>query len=200
MDKRKKINLKKIAVNLFGAIGYFFCSLQWFWATALYLSVIQNFVVFISPEPSKKVNISSPAVYLNPNPLTTALSVIILIIVVMFTLYITLKLPSTLAKTSKNIVHETAEKIAPITLKLQHKKDTKKMRLQLTPRIILIMKILLILVPILLAFMSQFIQKQSIDFFIAMYVSLGLACLSLIFFAIQYSLARFLPVKYQELW
>jgi hypothetical protein len=102
-------------------------------------------------------------------------------------------------KTSKKIVHGVAGNVTPLLLKIQHKKDTKKYHIKLTARLILVIKAMVIVIPIILTFTSQFIEKQSIDFFIAMYVSLWLACFSLIFFVIQYSLANILSVKRQEL-
>jgi len=118
----------------------------------------------------------------------------------LITMYIIVKIPSTIVKTTKKALHNTAENVTPLVLRIQHKKDTKKNHINLTPRLVLILKIILIIAPLILSFTSKFVDKQMFDFYIAMLISLWLACASIVFFAFQYILAVILSTKRQDLW
>lgn len=200
MDVRTKTNLKKNIANFFGAVGYFSCSLQWLWTIVLYFSLIEAFALFISPNSNNHIIKYPIIVDSGSNTLQIIIVAAITIIMGVITVYILIKMPSVIAKTGKKIVHRTAENATPIVLRIQHKKDTKKGHRKLTLRLILIMKTLLILAPVMLSLASQFIEKQMITFSIAMYVSLGLACFSVIFFVFQYFVAAALSVKSSDLW
>lgn len=195
-----KSNYKKNAANFFGAVGYLFCSFQWLWVMLLYFSLIKAFALFITPSSDSNVIKSTELINSNSNTLPIIIVAVITIIMVAFTIYIIVKIPSTIIKTSKKIVHEVAEKVTPAILRLQNRKDTKKNHIKLSSGLILILKIVLITVPIILSFMSQFIEKQMIDFYIVMYISLWLGVFSLIFFVSQYFIARLLLITKQNLW
>ena len=199
MRIRTKTNFKKNVANFFGAFGYFFCSLQWFWVILLYSSFITGLALYMSQGAGNNV-VESPAVVEQSSVLSMIILVVITIIMVALTMYILIKIPSTIVRTSKNIVHKTAEDATPLILRIQHKKDNKSNHLKLTPRLVLFMKIILLIAPVVLAFTSQFIDKQVIDFYIAMYASLWLACVSVIFFVFQYILASLFAIKRQDLW
>jgi hypothetical protein len=195
-----KTNLKKNVANFFGAFGYIFCSLQWIWVILLYFSLINKFALFIDSNSNSQVTKSTTTASFDSNILLTIIAIIIAIVVVVFALYILIKIPSTLVKTGKKIVHETAENTAPLVLMIQHQKDTKRNHIKITARLILIIKTILIIIPVILTFMSQFLEKQMISFYIAMCVSILLVCLSIVFFIFQYFIAILLQVKRQNLW
>lgn len=90
--------------------------------------------------------------------------------------------------------------MAPIVIKVQHKKDTKKLHARLTSKLILAIKLLLVVIPIALTAASGLLEKQSIDYPIAIVVGCGLAGFSVAFFAFQYVLAGLLRVKMPGLW
>jgi len=200
MNIKIKYNFKRNVVNFFGAFGYIFCSLQWLWATALNFSLIMAFVSFISPNPSNHAVKSTESLSLGSNPLVIIISIAVTIIMALITMYIIVKIPSTIVKTTKKALHNTAENVTPLVLRIQHKKDTKKNHISLTPRLVLIFKIILITAPLILSFTSKFVDKQMFDFYIAMFISLWLACASIVFFAFQYILAVILSTKRQDLW
>jgi len=193
-------NFKKHVTNFFGALGYMLCSLLWLWTVMLYFSWIEKIVVIVSPnvenpvvEPSVVVNSSSGML-----PMFFAIAVTIIMAAV--TIYIIIKIPSVIINTSKKVVHNTADNVTPIVLKIQHKGDNKKNRIKLSFKLVLVIKILLIVIPIILTFCSQFIEKQLFDLFLATYVSFWIASLCVLFFAFQYFLASLLSVKRQDLW
>jgi hypothetical protein len=194
-----KTNFKTNVTNFFGAFGYFCCSLQWFWVILLYSSFITGLALYMSQGADNNV-VESPAVINQGSTLSMIILAVTAIIIVALTIYILIKIPSTIVKTSKNIVHKTAEDATPLILRIQHKKDNKRNHLKLTPRLILGMKVILIIAPVILSLTSQFIDKQIIDFYIAMYVSLLLAILSVIFFVFQYILASIFVINRQDIW
>lgn len=173
--------------------------MQWFWAIALNFSLIQTFVTLTSPNVDNPITKPPVAVGFSPNPLFLVITSAIAIAVIALTIYIIVKIPSTIVKTSKKIVHSAAENITPIALRIQHKKDTKKNHIKLSSSLILIIKILLIIVPVILSFTSQFLDKQMLDYNIAIGVALWMAGFSLILFAIQYSLSRIFSLPKGEL-
>jgi len=200
MNIKIKYNFKKNVVNFFGAFGYIFCSLQWLWTAALNFSLIMAFVTLISPSPSNHVVKSTESLSSGSNPLVIIISIAVTITMALITMYIIIKIPSTIVKTTKKALHNTAENVTPLVLRIQHKKDTKKNHISLTPRLVLIFKIILITAPLILSFTSKFVDKQIFDFYIAMFISLWLACASIAFFAFQYFLTVTLSIKRQDLW
>jgi hypothetical protein len=194
-----KTNFKKNFVNIFGAFGYFFSSMQWIWAVMLNFSLIKLLVLFISPNIDNTVTKPSSVVDLGSSPLFMIIAGTITIAMIVLTVYVLVKMPSIVVKTSKKVVRETADNVAPIVLRAQHKKDTKKNLIKLTPRIILLLKILLIIIPFLLTFTVQSMENQMIDYLTAAYVSLWLACISGAFFAFQYTLAKLFVINRQDI-
>jgi hypothetical protein len=197
---RTKTNFQKNIVNFFGAFGYFFCSLQWLWVIMLNFSLIKALILLISPNVDNQA--AKPLVIfdLGPSPLSMIVAATITIIMVALTIYILIKMPSTIVKTSKKVVHETADNVTPLVLKIQHKKDTRRNYIKLTPRIILVIKTILIIAPVILTFTSQSMENQMIDSSVAVYVSFGLACFSAMSFMLQYILAKLLLIKRQDIW
>ena len=200
MDIKSKSNLKRKFANFFGAVGYLVCSLQWLWVVVLYFSWIKLLVVFISPNGDNHVTKAVTPVATQPNIALAIVSGIIVVAMLALTLYFIYKIPATIIKTSKKTVQEAARTVAPVVLKVQHKKDTKKNLIQLTPKITVILKMVLTLIPLILTFFSQFIEKQMISYQIATLVGFWLAGACVLSFTFQYLLAKLLVVKSFEIW
>ncbi|MDK2899339.1 MAG: hypothetical protein PWQ10_526 [Patescibacteria group bacterium] len=193
MNTEEKTSSKNNIANLFGTFGYFFCLLQWLWVILLYSSFVEFLISFIE---SNNVNtqVSKPVFVIAPNPviesgfdmISTLIAIIIIVFMVGLSLYFLVKMPSIILNSSKKVVHEVAESTAPIVLRVQHKKETKKSKIKLTSQLIIIIKLVLVISPLIIAFMSQFIEKQVIEFYISMYVGLFLALFSAVSFVIQY--------------
>lgn len=200
MKKKTKISLKKWSVNCLGAVGYFFSSLQWLWVVVLYSSLVIGLAKIMSQGKTNQTVAPSNNIDINSNIPMIIIAAVIVFVIVVLTLYIIIKIPSTLVKTSEKAVHSAADNVAPLVLQLQRKKDTKRNHLKLTPFLIVIMKLILVFLPVALAFISQFIGKQVLDFFIAAYVSVLLACFSLLFFVFQYLVAELMSIKKKDIW
>lgn len=207
MNIKEKMNFKRSIANFFGAFGYLSCILQWLWAVMLYFSLIESAVLFFS-SPASDSQIIKPipatanvitTINSGPNIFSIIIAAIVIAIMVALTLYIFIKMPSIIIKTSKKVVQETADNVAPLVLRIQHKKDTKGNKIKLTPILVIIMKIILVTIPTILAIMSRFIENQMIDSYISTCVGLFLAGSSLLFFGAQYLVGKFFAIKRQDL-
>jgi len=202
MNKKTKTNFKKNLTNFFGAFGYFFCSLLVLWTVILYSNLISGVAGYLSDnKTSHVVRTVTPAVG-NPDVgvLQSIVGLVVFVVIIALTMYFLIKIPSTMAKASKKVVREAAESVVPIVLKIEHKAETKKNHLKLTPTLILVLKLILVIIPLILSFLSQFMDKQFIDFYISIMVSLLLAAVSMLFFIFQYLFAKLLSVNKQEIW
>ena len=163
-----------------------------------------DFAMLISPSQPQIVPIVvAPNVATETSPsvdiFVIVISIMIVVVMLALTVYLLFKIPSTIVKTSKKIVFETAEKTAPLILHVQHKKETKKNRLKLTPRLVLIFKVILMLVPLILIFLSKSIENEFISFDLVLIVGVWLAIVCAINFILQYVCGRLLKVKLQDL-
>jgi hypothetical protein len=199
MKQKVKDTIKLKVANAFGALGYFLCLLQWFWATILYLSIIQTAATITAPGadhqttqyPTPEITLSEPVLW--------AIVGIITILMIAVTIYAFIKVPSGAVKVSSKAVHWTAETVAPAAIKAQHKKDTKTHRMKITPQIVLIFKTILIAVPVGLTFASLFLKEQQVSYAVAISIGIGLAILTTFSFSIQYALLRLFRLRANEL-
>jgi hypothetical protein len=200
MKQKSARSVKKTISNAFGSLGYLFCVLQCFWTIMLYFSVIQPFILFISSTDSKQAEHTPSFTFTLPGPVQAAILIAVTVIMVAITVYALVRIPMAIVKTSNKAVYKTTAAVVPVVIKAQHKKDTPAVRRRLTSKVVLVLKVLLVIIPAVLTATSGLLEKQSIDYSIAVIVGCGLACLSLIFFTIQYVLAGLLRVKSTDLW
>lgn len=199
MERKTKRNAKRSIANTFGAFGYFFCFLQWFWAVLLYSSVIQSIILLIAPSADSHIEQPAKPVFALPNSVEVIILAVVVVAMIIVTVYVLMKIPASIVKTGNNVVHKTAETMTPLVIKAQHKKDTKKFRAKIAAELMPIIKLLLVAIPVGLTYGSSLVEKQSISYSIALILGSGLACLSVIFFAIQYALAGVFHVKLKDL-
>lgn len=201
MAKNAKNNssVKKGIANTFGYVGYFFCFLQWLWVALLYFSVIQSAILFVSPDANAPVRQTPSFAVSLPDPVTTTIVAIIVVVMIVVTIYALIRLPMNIAKNSNAIVHKASQAAVPLVMKAQHKKDTKKNRLALTPKIIMIFKLTLIVIPVILAVLSGLTPKLPIDYRIAAIMGYGLAGASALFFGVQYLIAKIFRIAPRHL-
>jgi hypothetical protein len=201
MALKHKINIKKKIVNFFGGLGYLLCAFEWLFTIVIYTNVIKTFLTSITPTVSKPVMTSSPAVFdIRSNLLVMIIAIIITIAAVILSVYVFIKTPSKIVKTSEEVVHRSAEAIAPVVLHVQHKPNTQRNHKKVVFNVALLIKILIVTVPIILCYISQYTDKQMLTFAMTMYACLFLAGLSAVTFALQYLLARLLAIKRQDIW
>lgn len=205
MPSKSKYGVKKNIANLFGGFGYLSLSLQWVWVIILQISFIKGLVVLVAPGIDTTPPPPSPAV--EPSVSTSGgspealvvLGVIVTIAIIILSVYILTKIPSTVVKTSHKVVQETAEHVAPAILRVQHVESTPVKVKGLTFKLVIIIKSLLIVVGAALPLTSQFAAEPVVEFSAAVYVGLALASATIFFFGMQYILVRVLSVKRQDI-
>lgn len=186
--------------NTFGAFGYFFGFLEWFWVIMLYFSVIQSLARFVAPTTQQQVQQAPSLSFVLPGPVETAVIAITTVLMVALSIYVLIKIPSSIVKTGRKMVQNTSQQAAPLVIRTQHKKDTKKTRLRITAKLIVVGKLLIVALPIIATLLSCLLDKQSIDYTIAVTISCGLATFSMVSFVLQYTLAKLFRVPLQKVW
>lgn len=196
MEKEIKISWKNRVANFFGVIGYIACFLQWSWAVIQYISTIMSFSIS-AVDVEKNNQMTKPIIDLGtlPSSALTITSVIVIIFIITITIYAFSKTPSAIVSTGTKVVHKAAEATAPLIIKSSHKKDTKKFRLIITAKLVVVFKAALIIIPLIATVLSKFLDDQSFDYQIATLVALALTAISLLLFTLQYISAKVFGVE-----
>ena len=195
MKVEAKHRLKKVIANSFGTLGYLTSFLQWLWATILYLSLIQSTTTFINEYNQTPTQAPTQLSISMPGPLGIIILGVTVVVMIAITVYAIIAVPRAIVKTSNKVVHKTAEAAAPLVMRAQHKKESKRLRLKLTTRLVLVVKVLLVVLPLILTAASKLLDEQFISYSIALIAGSALACVSIVFFALQYILALAFKVK-----
>lgn len=200
MKQKPERNFKKSFTNAFGSLGYFFGFLEWFWAVMLYFSVLKAFTLFVSPSADRPIEQPINVSFTPPSPIEGVIIAVITVVMVLVSTYVLIKMPSNMVKTSNKVVRKTTDSVAPLIMRAQHAPDTKKARAKITAKLMVGIKLLLIVIPVGLTAGSGLLEKQSVDYSIAMVVGCTLAIFSLFFFAVQYLLAAIFRLKMSQIW
>jgi len=190
--------LKTGIVNSFGAMGYIFVVFQWMFSVMIYF----QFIKLLLPSSSESVDTDKIVVVSNSEPslLMIMFAAAVVVVSVILTVYYFVKLPSMMVGAGKKAVNKTAKSATPFVLKVQHKKDTKKNRKQLTPKLIIILKLMIIIIPVIFVFISQLYAIDILSYDMRVSVGLWLLDFSLAMFFLQYVFARLLSVKINDLY
>lgn len=191
----KRETIKSGIVRLTGAIGYLFCSLQWLWTIMLFMPAIlgSEFVKqmqqkSVAPPPVQPIDLSGFGMIF---------AIIITVIALVATIYILIKMPSSIGKSGSKITHKAANAALPIVTR--HKILPAKKRLQLTARLLFAIKLSLCIIP----FVTMLFADSGVaDITQTVITTIGgvLAICSIIFFSIQALLAKLLHVNYKLTW
>ena len=187
-------------VNFFGTLGYMSVILQWLWVVVLYGPALMDTPLkqlFFPPEGEP---IITPPVHeaATQSPLTIALAVGITIIVLAITIYVIIKAPSAVGKTGKKVTHSAAKAVIPVITK--HKPIKKEFRRKLTIRITALSKMFLVIIPLVGILPVQFLSELPVSFDIILIITVVNALLSLLFFGLQYAMARVFRTQLTVLW
>ena len=185
--------------NSFGVFGYLSLCFQWLWAGAALLpSLLENKSVrhFLIPEPSQNITAQQPleAAF---SPILFLVAIIITVVVIAVSAIILIRLPIAIAKTGKKTVQSTAQAIIPVVTHHQ-KLPAKKQRL-LTARIIKYIKFTLCILPIILLFVFINITTSQISDELLIFLEATLTIGSLLWFSLQYLVARWQKVAAENL-
>lgn len=198
MKTKTRYNIKRIVSNSFGVLGYLSCCLQWVWILVLYFDKYKETLMSFSKTENTEGYLPNFTIQL-PEVVTLVVGSIIVVLVLCLTVYVIIKIPSTIVNTSKKAIRDTAEKAAPLAIKAMHKKQTKKLRLKITYELIIVIKTVLIIIPIALTYAHQFSGNQQIDYEIVKIVGCFLSAFSAVTFGIQYILSLMLSVKRDDI-
>lgn len=172
--------------------GYTSLVLQWLWVSVLFLprlfenESIKDFFI-----PSANTSATPSIEFHTPPLLATILAILITLVVLAVTVFILLRLPTTISKTGEKATLKTAEKIIPVIV--HHKKLPAKKKRELTVQMIRVIKFVLILLPFfLLSFVAVFPASLPGD--IVIFVGTFLALGSLVWFSLEYAFGRILKV------
>ncbi len=198
---RLNTKTKRNFTNLFGGVAYFLCCLQWLLMVIVYSSFLEATLKSFTPTPQKTLTTVTPMpIDIHSNVFIVVIVAIFTIIVVLISLYVFIKIPSTIVKSSTKIVHKVAESSAPVLMHMQHVPETTQNRKKVTFRITIVIKALIVIAPLALTYYSQFTNNRTLDFSMSMYLAACLAVLAFVFFMLQYAAARVFAVHKSELW
>ncbi len=135
--------------------------------------------------------------------LPTLFVAIIVISMTVLAVYVFIKIPKTVVNSSQKAVHKTATVVAPILMqRIQHIETPIQHPIKLrrvTGWLVISIKIIIVIVPFVLVLFSRLADQKAIDYTIAVTISLWLTGLTLLAFVAQYTVARLLAVRRQDL-
>lgn len=189
--------LKPLLLNTLGALAYLFCLLQWLWTVALFLPLIlkSDFMQQFTQPPAAPVPVASQPAEISTLGIVFVAAVAVVMIVL--TIYIIIKIPSVVGKTGSKITHKATAMALPVVT--NHKKLPQKKRLQITARLLFIIKIILCVIPLgILFFVDD--KDAGITRDIAIVIGGVTALFSLTLFGLQAAGAKLLRVDYKQVW
>lgn len=199
MNLKTKNNIKKKIVNMFGAFSYLAITLQWLWLIALYLNVIKDVLIANTPKVTQPIVHTSSTSSAPPSLTVIVLGTIVTILAISVIIFFIVKAPKAIVKTATKVVNNTAESVAPVVLHMQHKEDTSINHKEITIKLRLVTKIMLIMLPLVAALISEVTKNPLFSAHITTYMSLMLAGTSTLLFLLQYFITTLLKVKRTEL-
>lgn len=187
--------------NLLGGFGYFSVSLQWLFIALLYFQAFYGILPPIAqapppPPPEEPVVVVTSE---GPSPLIIGFGIVVTIVMIGLSIYAFIKMPKELVKAGHKTTQAVAHKATPVILKAQGRKDTVRNRRRVTPRIVIVAKLLLIALPIIAAWASQFIPEPALDIALAMVIAFWLASWSVALFGLQYLLVVLFKIKLEAI-
>lgn len=182
--------MKQFAVNSAGVVGYLFVLLGWIWALALVLTNTGLVDLFASEQPKSSPPAVSFPEFSLPEPIAIVLLAGLAVFMIGLSVYAFLKVPAEAIKQGSRAAHKAADKLAPVVAR--KKPLSKKKRLNLTARLVFYIKLALIVVPVAAtAGLVVFVGSDlSLAPDLVIIVSAGTGAVAMLFFALQYALAR----------
>lgn len=169
--------------NIAGTLGYLSLVLQWMWSLVIfaYPVISGELDTFLFPKPQEVTPTAVDAGVFTP--VVFVVAAVITLLVLGLTAIVIARLPKTIASAGARITKTAAT--AAIPLATHHKPATKKQRLKLSFRFVIIIKAALVILPLLLLLVArpidQLPQQASLAF--------GSLCAvgSTLYFSLQYA-------------
>lgn len=197
--KTNNRNISKIITNTFGVLGYLCCFLLWIWIIVLYFGEYKDYIfsIFIN---ENKIAVTPINLINIPESLLIIISVVVLSLMIILTIYAFIKMPISAVQISKKIVHQSAETLTPGLIKISNKKLTKKYRIKITAELVAIIKMILIAIATLLVYIFRFTESNLINYEVVQIVGYFLSIISLALFIFQYIIAWLLKTNKRDIW
>jgi hypothetical protein len=187
---------KALVANIFGTFGYISCLLQWLFVALLYLPLLldnKQFKEFLIPQ---QIGASTPMVTTGPpSPILIGFAVVFTVLMLILTIVIVLRAPVSIAKGGKKVTTVSANTITPLVM---HRELPAAKKRLLTQRIIKMTKLGIIVVPVLLCMLSLLLTT-ALPAEVSVFIGALLAIGSLVWFSIQYIIARLFRIPLQIL-
>lgn len=188
---KMKITWPERIANGFGSFGYFFLMIQWLALFAIYFTWIYTY--FISPmqpvskpEPSPAQPVEVVTLAVSFSPTSIILLALLTIVMVGIAVYAIIALPKMVSQAGSKAAKVIANQAAPLALKVKHKPETKKNRLKISSQILIFIKATALALPVPLAWLSSYIDLQTVSTSDAVLIMAVLAVPVIVFFAVQY--------------
>lgn len=201
MHKKTKFSWQEMAANFFGMFGYLNIVLQWLFLLIFSLPILQS----LTPEPTEPVEqkivvIVPQDTIQQPSVLAYIFIGFVVVAMIGLSLYVLLRIPLSIVKSSHRIVEESSEAVTPLVAKITHAQAPKKAERKIKQYVSLSIKCILAILPLLLLY----ILEPRLDFHglssgIIYIVAGVLAAISFVLFGTQYAIARFGSVRMDRL-
>ncbi len=183
-------------VNLFGFLGYVSIIFQWCWSGLL---VAYPYLQSATTTPPQKASPTAQAIVADPvlSPIVWITSILITIVMLIVCVVLAWRMPRAIGKKGAQLTHEPAKKATTLVLKHQHRRPTKKTRLRLTYRFVLIIKALLVSIPLVALAVTAHPPLAP-----AIMWTVGLWCFgwSIAFFVVQHYLGKLFDTPTDAIW
>ena len=196
--KNVKQAIRKIFfTNSFGAVGYTFCLLQWAWTLLLFVPALLESDFgqsFLRPQETTPLR---PETSIEPSIPMFIFIACITVTVILATIWVAIKMPSTIVKTGKKITHTATDK--SVALISRHKPISETKKRVISSRLLALIKVGLCTIP----FGLLFVAPQSpieIAWNVTIVIGAGLCLIALICFSLQALIARLMHVPYNKTW
>lgn len=195
MEQRSSKRL--MAANIFGTLGYASAIFQWVWSLLLlsYPLITENPSFFL---PANNQSHAPQPVELDPalTPLITVVAVIATVFILALTIVAIIRLPKSIGSHASTLSKSTAKAVIPaITRK---RKISKKERQRLSYKIILVLKLCIIVVPLLLLVFIKKVTELPVE--AVWIIGVFSAACSIVYFTLQYAIARIGKLSGSKLW
>lgn len=206
MSKQRREPSKKLrAINTLGSTGYFFVVTQWLFAFILYFGWINvYFLQAMMPNAPEQPAVPDVAPVQPAGdealPLIAIIGIALFVAIMLgVTIYALIKIPKMIAGAGNKVATVVAQQATPLIIKARQLPQTQKTQLKVRGIMLVYSKVVMVLLPIVFAWSSQFITEQLLPVDTALLVSFIIAIPAVLFFGLQYLFGMIAKIKLKDL-
>ena len=195
-----KQRLQALIVTGFAGFGYLVVMTQWLLVLAVYLGLSSHYnwldgVTIPSEVPSVAPPVAQPSSF---GVFDAVIVVVVVAIMVIVTLYALRQLPGSIVRTGRAVTKVPAEALAPLLLERSNKAHTKRQRLRLTARIVLLLKVFLVALPVAALLPVMLFEYQPLEPVVMWSTALCLAAIAAFSFVVEWGATRVFRLKTEK--